>query len=128
MNIYFDGFLPREDVNAVYEKSHILLLLSKSEGFPKVVAEAANYGCIPIVTNVGSLGQYIENGVNGFCLNEDECNAKEVAKVIKKILDTKDLLPLAKKIQETSQIFSYRRYQERIKNEIIGEFSCLTDV
>ena len=64
-NIYFTGELSRELLNKIYAECHILILPSLSEGFPKVIAEAASYGCVPIVTNVGSIGQYInkENGI-----------------------------------------------------------------
>jgi glycosyltransferase involved in cell wall biosynthesis len=61
----FHGFLEKTQVHQILEKSHFLLLPSKSEGFPKVIAEAACYGVIPIVSNVGSIGHYV-NESNGF--------------------------------------------------------------
>ncbi|WP_432671690.1 glycosyltransferase [Flavobacterium sp. SM2513] len=61
----FHGFLDKEQVHALLEKAHFFLLPSDSEGFPKVIAEAACYGVIPIVSNVGSIPHYI-NPSNGF--------------------------------------------------------------
>ena len=44
------GSLPKEKVYEVYKKCHFIVLPSKSEGFPKVISEAMNFGCIPIVS------------------------------------------------------------------------------
>ncbi|WP_348799500.1 glycosyltransferase family 4 protein [Flavobacterium adhaerens] len=61
----FHGFLGKEKVHEILKTSHFFLLPSDSEGFPKVVAEAACYGVIPIVSNVGSIPHYV-NESNGF--------------------------------------------------------------
>jgi glycosyltransferase involved in cell wall biosynthesis len=61
----FHGFLNKESVHQLLAESNFLLLPSKSEGFPKVIAEAACYGVIPIVSNVGSISHYV-NESNGF--------------------------------------------------------------
>ena len=64
----FHGFLPKEKIYEIYAKSHFILLPSKSEGFPKVIGEAMNYGCIPIVSDVSCINQYISNKENGFLI------------------------------------------------------------
>ena len=68
--VTFHGFLDKENVHNLLKNAHFLLLPSKSEGFPKVIAEAACYGAIPIVSNVGSISHYV-NPENGFlwCIN-----------------------------------------------------------
>lgn len=63
--IQFHGSLASEKVHALLKDVHFFLLPSKSEGFPKVIAEAACYGAIPVVSKVGSIDQYINND-NGF--------------------------------------------------------------
>lgn len=63
--VFFHGFLGKEKVHEILKTSHFFLLPSDSEGFPKVVAEAACYGVIPIVSNVGSIPHYV-NESNGF--------------------------------------------------------------
>lgn len=63
--IQFHGSLASEKVHALLKDVHFFLLPSKSEGFPKVIAEAACYGAIPVVSKVGSIDQYISNE-NGF--------------------------------------------------------------
>ena len=68
--IRFLGHCSKNKVAELLSESHVLLLPSKSEGFPKVVGEAMNYGCIPIVTNISCMNEYIENGVNGLLMSD----------------------------------------------------------
>jgi glycosyltransferase involved in cell wall biosynthesis len=57
--IVFCGFKNAREVHALLKQSDFIVLPSKSEGFPKVIAEASCYGCIPIVSDVSCIGQYI---------------------------------------------------------------------
>jgi glycosyltransferase involved in cell wall biosynthesis len=59
LNIVFHGFLDRGDVHKYLQDAHFFLLPSTNEGFPKVIAEAACYGTIPIVSNVSSIKHYL---------------------------------------------------------------------
>jgi len=45
LNFVFHGFLSRSKVHDIYKVSHAIILPSASEGFPKVISEAMNYGC-----------------------------------------------------------------------------------
>ncbi len=63
--VVFHGFLEKTQVHEILKQAHFFLLPSKSEGFPKVIAEACCYGAIPIVSNVGSISHYVNN-LNGF--------------------------------------------------------------
>src|SRR5690606_8842629 len=67
----FHGALSREKVFEIYKVSQIFLMpTTASEGFPKVIAEAMNFGCIPIVSQISSIGQYIIDKETGICLEE----------------------------------------------------------
>ncbi len=46
------GSIKLEELKEVYKTSHFLILASQSEGWPKAVAEAMFFGCIPVVTAV----------------------------------------------------------------------------
>ncbi len=62
----FHGEISRHDISGFLSQSHFLLLPSTaSEGFPKVIAEGANYGAIPVVSAISSIGQYV-NHSNGY--------------------------------------------------------------
>lgn len=91
-HVYFHGNVDSEAVKQAYQKSHFLVFISKSEGWPKVVAEAMFWGCLPITTDVscvaemigyGSRGklvtaevQMIENSINYFLTNPQEYEKK----------------------------------------------------
>jgi glycosyltransferase involved in cell wall biosynthesis len=54
----------------LYQDAHILLLVSSREGFPLVIMEAMANGVVPISTNVGGIGQHLDNGHNGILIDE----------------------------------------------------------
>ncbi len=64
-NIVMHGFLTKPEIIPLLKTAHFVLLPSDSEGFPKVIAEGACYGCIPVVSDVSSIGHYV-NDSNGF--------------------------------------------------------------
>ena len=115
----FHGFLKFDQVFEIFKKSHFFLLPSSaSEGFPKVIAEAINFGCIPIVSNVSSIGQYIRDGKNGFITNPNTSeNLKQVIEFIHE-LKAEDL-KLIRSEEDLINLFTYTYYIERIQNEII---------
>lgn len=117
--IQFHGFQPRQNVIEFYKKSHFLLLPSSaSEGFPKVIAEAMNYGCIPMVSDVSSIGQYI-NDSNGFIVSP---NLSETLQNIIKNLSNFGENQLKQKAEYAYQIskdFTFKHYRNRIKKEIL---------
>ena len=118
LNVKFHGFLERKAVSHIYELSHVILLLSKSEGFPKVVAEAANYGCIPLVSNVGSLSQYVRNGENGFCIDEVDCDAAGVASALRDLFALDSPKFLAREAHAMAASFTFTHYNNRIQGEV----------
>ena len=61
-------------VRKAYQDSHFLILPSKSEGWPKVVAEAMFWGCVPIASKVSCVPDMLGHGNRGHFL-EMEINA-----------------------------------------------------
>ncbi len=60
-----------ETIKKAYQESHFLLLPSKSEGWPKVVAEAMFWGCVPVVSQVSCISTMLSNGTRGIMLTMD---------------------------------------------------------
>ena len=50
--MFFHGSRPLEELKAAYQNAHFVILPSKSEGWPKAIAEGMFFGCIPIATPV----------------------------------------------------------------------------
>ena len=67
--VTFHGYLSRNRIPAVLEHAHILLHPSRSEGFPKVVAEAMAYGAVPIAGAVSSIPQLLEVAKAGVAID-----------------------------------------------------------
>lgn len=68
-NIIFKGNQSHEIVKKAYQESHFLILPSKSEGWPKAVAEAMFWGCLPVATSVSCVPNMLENENRGLLLN-----------------------------------------------------------
>ncbi|WP_313113708.1 glycosyltransferase [Aequorivita sediminis] len=119
--VKFHGFLDRAQVFEIYKKSHFLMLPSTaSEGFPKVIAEAMNFGCLPIVSSVSSITQYV-NASNGFVV--DPCTAEVLRELILDILEIEEneLKVKASKAYKVAKDFTFENYRHRIKTEILKE-------
>ena len=119
--VKFHGYLLREQIQELLPAMHFLLLPSASEGFPKVVAEAASFGVIPIVSSVSSLPQYIQNEENGFLIKE--VTSESLALTIQKVLDLNKnaLKNISEQSAELPHKFTYKYYNDRIQNEILKE-------
>lgn len=115
----FTGGLSRYKLSDVYKESHLFCLPSTaSEGFPKVIAEAAAYGCVPVVSNISSIGQFVTNNENGILL--EDVSPKFMAQRFKDILEKPDFLKyLSSKAVNIAIPFTYDHYNSRIKNEVL---------
>jgi glycosyltransferase involved in cell wall biosynthesis len=67
--VFLKGNQSKEAIEQAYKESHFLILASKSEGWPKVVAEAMFWGCLPLTTNVSCVNYMIGNGSRGKLLD-----------------------------------------------------------
>jgi len=117
INVHLHGALSRGELFTIYKNSHLLLLPSESEGFPKVVAEAANFGCIPVVTNVSSIGQYV-NETNGFLWERDEISFADYLAQLN-LSNPSQLKEMAVNAHEMAATFTYDHYITRIKELIL---------
>lgn len=115
--VEFKGYLTRNALNEVYQQSHVLLLPSRSEGFPKVVAEGAAFGCIPVVTDMSSLSQYIQAGQNGFLLSDNK--PETIAMVLRELFVRNDLRQLSDRAIALSEKFTYERFKNSIRHQVI---------
>lgn len=119
--IIFHGFLKKDEINKVLSPSHVFLLPSDSEGFPKVVAEAANFGLIPIVSDVSCIGQYVIEGETGYLIPPKDTEALE--KAVCKILDLSEekLSYISRNCFDMASSFTFGHYNDRIKALIVDK-------
>ena len=85
-NVCFKGQMTNEEVQDLMNKSYIFLLPSINEGFGIVYAEAMKARCITIGTIGEGIDGFIINGENGFLVNAD---INEIKNLIMDIYDGK---------------------------------------
>jgi len=69
-NIDFVG--RRTDVESILSRTKVFMLTSRSEGLSIALAEAMSAGVVPVVADVGELGDLVTNGVNGYLVKPDQ--------------------------------------------------------
>ena len=111
-SIFLHGNQTKEIVKKYFQKSHFLLFLSKSEGWPKVVAEAMFWECIPISKPVSCVPFMLDNGKRGSLVDDNiESITQEVEKYI---LKDKDFEQISNKARIWSQKFVLEHFSSEI--------------
>jgi len=114
----FKGFLKSELVHDYLKKTDFILLPSSNEGFPKVIAEAACYGVIPVVSNVSSIKHYLNNN-NGFVW--DINGEITYSEVLHETLTSPIPVLMYKSIEIVSiaKLFTFEAYINKLNNHIL---------
>jgi L-malate glycosyltransferase len=92
---FFGNISDKARMNAIYEESDVLLLASSNEGLPIAVMEMMAYGKVVLSTAVGGIPDYINNGENGFLLQNDPDENKIIEQgvsVLTRLVSDKNLL------------------------------------
>jgi len=103
----------QETVKKMYLNSHFLILPSKSEGWPKVVAEAMFFGCLPVVSNVSCVSTMLAENERGVLLSFDL--EKDTDFVENLILNSEHYNRKAEKALNWSQKFTLEYFEEEIR-------------
>lgn len=69
--ITLKGNQNQEILSKAYQNSHFVILPSRSEGWPKALAEGMFWGCIPIATAVSCVPFMLEYGERGILLHRE---------------------------------------------------------
>lgn len=114
--IKFNGVKELKELQQVYLNSHFLILASKSEGWPKVIAEAMFFGCIPIATPVSCVRWMLDNGKRGILIKNEILSAvKKVEIILKKPEELQNISMAAKK---WSHNYTIEHFEAQIKSLI----------
>ena len=112
------GNQSKETVLKAYQTSHFLILPSKSEGWPKVVAEAMFWGCVPIVSKVSCVPYMLGYGERGIQLKEQL--EKDVVQVTSLLDDELLYQKTASEGQNWSRQFTTDKFEVEIKKLLRG--------
>lgn len=69
--IILHGNQNQEVLKKAYQQSHFVILPSKSEGWPKAIAEGMFWACVPIATPVSCVSDMLDQGNRGVLLEMD---------------------------------------------------------
>lgn len=117
--VNFTGSLPQIKVHQFFEESDFLVLPSESEGFPKVAAEALNYGCIPILSRVGSIPYYLKDGRDSFLLERLDTESLTMVLVCTLRMSPEILSSLQENGYKLADLFTFVKYQEKLEKFIL---------
>ncbi|KDN56035.1 glycosyltransferase [Flavobacterium seoulense] len=70
-NVVLHGNKNQEVVKKAYQQGHFVMLPSKSEGWPKAIAEGMFWGCVPVATKVSCVPYMLDFGNRGLLLQMD---------------------------------------------------------
>lgn len=114
--IRLNGNQSLEVIKKAYQESHFLVLPSQSEGWPKAVAEAMFWGCVPISTPVSCVPNMLQDGARGILLQEDlDVDTNK----IKLLIDDEVLYQTTSNAAMTwSRLYTLDYFENEIKNII----------
>ena len=136
--VIFKGSRPLEELKAAYQKANFVILPSKSEGWPKAIAEGMFFGCIPIATPVscvpwmlgcGSRGIFFKSEYSGNenlveygeRKEESQFVLKEtVDRIIKLMQNPEEMQRKSKAAKRWSQQYTLEKFEAAIK-EVLQE-------
>ena len=110
--VFLRGNHSKETVLKGYQTSHFLILPSKSEGWPKVVAEAMFWGCVPIASPVSCVPFMMGNGSRGIILKEQLHN--DVSQIRNVLNNQEDYKKMALDGQTWSRQFTTDKFETEI--------------
>ena len=116
--VILHGNRDRETVKKAYQTAHFLLFISQSEGWPKAVAEAMFWGCLPITGKVSCIPYMLANGERGALVSP---NTDEIVAVIENYLQHPEKYDQhATKAMAWSRQFTMEKFEEEI-GKIMGQ-------
>jgi glycosyltransferase involved in cell wall biosynthesis len=116
-NITFHGNQSAEIVQEAYKKANFILLPSKSEGWPKVIAEGMFYGAIPLVTKVSCVPWMLGEESRGLLLTLDI--QKDITSIKQLIADAKRYSQMSREAQNWSQNYTLDSFEMAIKEVLL---------
>lgn len=109
--VILHGNQKKEAIKKVLRTSHFLLLLSKSEGWPKAIAEAMFFGVVPISTSISCVPYMLDNGNRGILVKPN------ISEVIKKIdsITNDEYIKMSNNAISWSQYYTLDKFEEEVK-------------
>lgn len=101
------GNFSRVEIANILQATDIYFDTSLTEGFGLIALESMAAGAVPIVSNSGGINEYLEDGKNGFIINEINNAEKYIEKLKILLEDESKYLELKKECEKTSKKYDY---------------------
>lgn len=112
-SVFLHGNQSAAAVAEAYTKSHFLILPSKSEGWPKAIAEAMWWGVIPIATPISCVPWMLDHGNRGILIKAKlESDAAQLEAFLK---DKTGLKDMAQKASAWSRDYTLDLFEAELK-------------
>jgi len=112
-HVILHGNQDKETIKKAYQKSHFVILPSKSEGWPKAIAEGMFWGAIPLATKVSCVPFMLDYGNRGVLLEMDK--ERDIAQLNLIIGDQTNFVNKSKLAREWSQHYTTDVFESEIK-------------
>ena len=96
-----------------YRNAHFSILASKSEGWPKAIAEAMFFGCVPIATEISCVPWMFDRESRGILI--DPYLKASVQKISRYLIDPERLEMMSQKANNWSKEYTLEKLESAIK-------------
>lgn len=111
-SVTLQGNQPESVIKTAYQKAHFLVLPSRSEGWPKVVAEAMFWGVIPLASSVSCVPWMLGHGQRGLLFEEELHSITQ--KLIALLKNPESAQKMAKEAVAWSQQYTLEKFESEI--------------
>ncbi|MHA7129390.1 glycosyltransferase [Algoriphagus namhaensis] len=108
------GNVSADTVKEKLRESHFLVFVSETEGWPKAVAEAMFWGCVPITSSVSCVPQMVgEWGDRGFLVPKDP---EKIASIIAELKEQQEQYnSISRRAMDWSRAYTLDKFQEDLQ-------------
>jgi glycosyltransferase involved in cell wall biosynthesis len=116
-SVFIHGNVPASQVKKAFQQAHFLIFISQSEGWPKVVAEAMFWGCLPITTPVSCVPQMLGFGERGELVSGE---VEEVVSAVEKYLARpEEYIQKVTAAANWSRQFTLEKFEQEIQSVLL---------
>lgn len=107
------GNIPPSQVSTFLDRAHMLIFLSRMEGWPKVVAESMWWGCVPVTTAVSCVPWMLNYGTRGVLVDRTPEAAAEAISLL--LNDPEKYALMQAGAVEWSRQYTLERFESQVK-------------
>lgn len=117
-HVVMHGNVSPIEVQNFVNKCHLLIFLSRMEGWPKVVAESMWWGCVPVTTAISCVPWMLDKGNRGMII---ERNPQAALKAVEYLLENpSEYKRIQKNAVEFARGYTLDKFEESIKTFLVS--------